>query len=93
MADVLVRREAFQGLEPSSCIGVTERTAAAVSLRRDVRGSVAAYEQSFPHDANLPPQRVSGHGIRRMNMKIHNGLLIAVAVACSISAAPAFAKK
>src|ERR1700719_2226514 len=31
-------------------------------------------------------------GIRRMNMKIHNGLLIVVAVACSISAAPTFAK-
>jgi hypothetical protein len=27
-----------------------------------------------------------------MNMKIHNGLLVAVVVACSISAAPAFAK-
>src|SRR5450631_3264613 len=38
------------------------------------------------------PWRVSRQKIGRMTMKIHNGLLIAIAIVCSLSLGPAFAK-
>src|SRR5258708_138313 len=73
-----------------SAIGVTKRAPAAASLRPDVRGSVAVYEQSFPPLPNSRPYPVPSPRIRSMN--IHNGLLIAACVGCSISGTPAFAK-
>src|SRR5882724_6805582 len=72
--------------------GVTKRTAAAASLRPDVRASAAASGPSRPHDASCRPSRVSGLKIGRINMTIQNGLLVAAAVVCSISVVPAFAK-